>query len=113
MTPAFQTESLGLLFLAERYVETCPSQRRHLILAEITYRPCDSWGKAVSKTVHMLVLITGAGPRLATQGTCWRVCSGPHLPHCRQRGEQPQQVSVCWGVPQTASVFSSLTAKHV
>lgn len=87
--PAFQLELPGLLFLVERDAETCPSQRRHLILTEITYRPCDSRGKAVSKTVHMLVLITGAGPRLATQGTCWIVCPGPHMPHCRQRGEQP------------------------
>lgn len=76
----------GLLFLAERDVETCPSQRRHLILAEITYRPCNSWGKAVSKTVHMVVLITGAGLRVEPQRTCWLPCSGPHLSRCRQQG---------------------------
>lgn len=46
-------------------------------------------GKVVSKTVRMVVLITAAGPRVATQRTCWLACSGLHLSHCRQRGEQP------------------------
>lgn len=73
-------DSPGLLFLAGRDVETCPSQRRHLILAEKTHRPCNSWGKTVSKTVHMVVLITAAGPRVAAQRTCWLACQGCTYP---------------------------------